>query len=52
MTPGPKGHGFHACMKVHEFEARQNMKKEPDRADFECFQDFGSLKGGEIRGVT
>ena len=21
------------------------MKKEPDRADFECFQDFGSSEG-------
>ena len=27
------------------------MKKEPDRADFECFQDFGSPKGEEIRSV-
>ena len=27
------------------------MKKEPGRADFECFQDFGSTKCGEIRDI-
>ena len=27
VTPGPKGHGFHACMKVHEFEARVKHEK-------------------------
>ena len=32
--------------------SRLNMRKKPDRADFECLQDFGSAKRGEIRAVS
>lgn len=37
MMLGAKGHAFHACMKKHDFETRKNMRKQPIRADFECF---------------
>ena len=29
MTPGSKGHAFHACMKKRDFETRKNMRKKP-----------------------
>ena len=32
---GLKGYVFHACMKRHNFGTRTNMRKKPDRADFE-----------------
>ncbi len=38
MMQGGKGHGFYACMRIHEFGPRKNMRKKPDRADFEYFQ--------------
>ena len=27
MMPGSKGHAIHACMKIHDFETRKNMRK-------------------------
>ena len=27
MMPGSKGHAIHACMKMHDFETRKNMRK-------------------------
>lgn len=33
-----KGHAFHASMKTHAFATRKNMRKKPDRADFECIR--------------
>ncbi|EET61013.1 hypothetical protein BRYFOR_07080 [Marvinbryantia formatexigens DSM 14469] len=39
-------------MRAHVLESRENMRKKPDRADFECFQDFESAEHGEIRGIV
>ena len=38
-------------MGMYDLGRRQNMRKKPVRADFECFEDFGSAKRGEIRGI-
>ena len=40
MIPGSKGQEIRcklACKRIFDFAARKNMKKQPDRADFECF---------------
>ncbi len=29
----------------------EEKRKKPVRADFECFEDFGSAERGEIRGI-
>ena len=52
ILQGRKTHAYHACMSMHELGSRLNMRKKPDRADFECLQDFGSAKRGEIRAVS
>ena len=38
-------------MGMYDLGRRQNMRKKPVRADFECFEDFGSAERGEIRGI-
>ena len=30
---------------------KEEKRKQPVRADFECFEDFESAKRGEIRGI-
>ncbi len=47
--PGAKDHRFHACMKKYDFETRKTWESSPNRADFECFQDYESIKWGVIR---
>lgn len=39
---GFQSRAYHACMYMHDLETRQNMRKQPERADFECFRIEGA----------
>lgn len=39
MIQGYQAHIFYACIKKYEFGIRNNMRKKPDRADFECWKN-------------
>jgi len=37
--------------KVSDFETRTNMRKKPDRAEFECLQNYESAEHGVILSI-
>lgn len=39
MIQGEKVTNMDACIHVSDFETRTNMRKKPDRAEFECLQN-------------
>lgn len=44
MIQGYQAHIFYACIKKYEFGIRNNMRKKPDRADFEYWKNCGSRR--------
>ena len=42
-------YGIYSYVPYIALETRPDMRKEPERADFEWLTDFGSAKHGEIR---
>ncbi len=47
--PGSKGHESNACIRIHDFGTRKNMRKQPFSKKMSEFRMFLGLREHEVR---